>query len=92
LCSEIHKLINFVWNVEELSQQWKEPIIVPIYRRSDKTYSSYYRGTLILPTTYKILSNILVSRITPRVEEIIGVHHCGCLHNRSTSHQIFSAC
>jgi hypothetical protein len=21
LCSEIHKLINFVWNVEELSQQ-----------------------------------------------------------------------
>jgi hypothetical protein len=28
LCSEIHKLICFIWNKEELSQQWKESIIV----------------------------------------------------------------
>ena len=30
LC-EIHKLINSVWNKEELPEQWKELIIVPIY-------------------------------------------------------------
>jgi hypothetical protein len=30
LC-EIHKLINSVWNKEELPKQWKELIIVPIY-------------------------------------------------------------
>ena len=28
--SEIHKLINSIWNKEELPEQWKESIIVPI--------------------------------------------------------------
>jgi len=45
-------------------------------------YSSY-RGISLLPTTYKILSNILVSRSTPYVEEIIMNHQCGFQHNGS---------
>jgi len=28
--SEIHKLINSIWNKEELTVVWKESIIVPI--------------------------------------------------------------
>jgi hypothetical protein len=36
LHSEIHKLINFIWNDEELPQQWKESIIAPIYKRGIK--------------------------------------------------------
>jgi hypothetical protein len=32
LHSKVHKLICSVWNKEELSQQWKESIIVPIYK------------------------------------------------------------
>jgi hypothetical protein len=36
-CSEIHKLIRAIWNKEELPQQWKESIIVPIYKKGDKT-------------------------------------------------------
>jgi hypothetical protein len=34
----IHKLINSVWNKEELPDQWKESIIVPIHKKGDKTY------------------------------------------------------
>jgi hypothetical protein len=34
--SEIHKLINSIWNKEELPEQWKETIIVPIYKKGDK--------------------------------------------------------
>jgi hypothetical protein len=29
---EIHKLINSVWNNEELSEQWKQLINVPVYK------------------------------------------------------------
>jgi hypothetical protein len=35
LHADTHKLINSVWNKEELSEQWKESIIVPIYQKGD---------------------------------------------------------
>jgi hypothetical protein len=56
--SEIHKLIISIWNKEELLEQWKESIIVPIYKKGDKTDYSNYQGISLLPTTYKILSKI----------------------------------
>jgi len=74
VCYEIHKLIISIWNKEELLEGWKKSIIVPIYKKGDKTDCSNYRGILLLPTTYKILSNILLSRLTPYTEEIIGYH------------------
>jgi len=33
LRSEIHKLVNSIWNKEELPQQWKDSIMVPIYKK-----------------------------------------------------------
>jgi mannosyltransferase OCH1-like enzyme len=29
--SEIHKLINFMWNKEEFPEQWMESISVPVH-------------------------------------------------------------
>jgi hypothetical protein len=72
-----------------LSDQWKKPINVPIYKKGDKTGHSNYRGISLLSTSYNILSNILPSRLSPYVDEIIGDHQCGFQHNRSTTDQIF---
>jgi hypothetical protein len=36
-------------------------------------------------TTYTILSNILLSRLTPQAQAIIGDHQCGFRQNRSTT-------
>ena len=47
----IHKLIISVWNKEELPEEWKESIIVPIYKKGYKTYCGNYRGISLLPTT-----------------------------------------
>jgi len=44
ICSEFHKLINSVWNKEELPEEWKESINVPIYKNGGKTDCSNYRG------------------------------------------------
>jgi hypothetical protein len=50
LLSVIHKLINSVWNNEELPDQWKESIIVPVHKKSDKTDCNNYRGISLLST------------------------------------------
>jgi hypothetical protein len=89
LCSEIHKLINCIWNKEELREQWKVSIIVPIYKKGGKTDCSNYRGISLLSTSYKILSNILLSRLTPYADKIIGDHQCGFWRNHSTTDLIF---
>jgi hypothetical protein len=41
---EIHKIINSICNKEELPEEWKEAIILPIYNKGDKTDCSNYRG------------------------------------------------
>jgi hypothetical protein len=85
----IHKLINSVWNKENLPDQWKESIIVPIHKKGDKTDSNNYRGISLLSTSYNILWNILLSRLNSFVDEIIGDHQCGFRRNRSTTGEIF---
>jgi hypothetical protein len=62
LCSEIHRLICCIWNKEELPQQWKESIIIPIHKKGDRTDYNNYRGISVLSTAYRILSNILWPR------------------------------
>jgi len=42
-----------------------------------------------LPTTYNILSNILLSRLTPNAEEIIADHQRRPRRNRSTTDHTF---
>jgi hypothetical protein len=89
LHSEIHKLIKLIWNKKELPHQWRESSVIPIHRKSDKTECSNYGSISLLPTLYKILSNILLSRLIPYADEIIGDHQCGFRRNRSTTDQIF---
>jgi hypothetical protein len=55
LWPEIHKLVNFIWNKEELPDQWKQSIItinVPNYNVGDETKCYNYRGISLLSTSY----------------------------------------
>jgi hypothetical protein len=65
LQTSIH--IDAIWSISGIvmPEQWKkESIIVPIYKKGDKTDCSNYRDIPLLSATYKILSNILLSRLT----------------------------
>ena len=90
--SEIHKLLNSIWNKEELPEEWKESITVSIYKKGDTTDCSNYRGLSLFPTMYKILSNILLSRLTSYVQKMIEYHQCGMRCNWSTIDHIFCIC
>ena len=43
ICYEIHKFINSVWKKEVLPEDWKGSVIVPLYRKGDKTEYINYR-------------------------------------------------
>jgi hypothetical protein len=52
ILSEIHKIIIFIWNKEEMPEEWKESINVPIYKEGDKTDCINYRGISLMPICY----------------------------------------
>jgi len=74
ICSENHEHINSIWNKEELTNDCKESITVPVYKKGDTIDGSNYRGISLLSTICKILSNILLSRLAPYAVEITGDH------------------
>jgi hypothetical protein len=49
-------VLKSIWNKEELPDQWKESIIVPVHKKGDKTHCSNYSGISFLSPSYKILS------------------------------------
>jgi hypothetical protein len=57
-------------------------------KKGGKTDYNNYHGISLLSTSYKMLSNILVPRLGPYMDEIIGAHQCGFRRNRSTTDQL----
>jgi hypothetical protein len=43
----IHTHINSIWNREELPDQWKESITIPVYKKGNKTDFSNYHAIFI---------------------------------------------
>jgi hypothetical protein len=77
ICSKIHKLINSIWNKKGLPEEQKGLVIAPIYKKGDNRDCSYYRDISFVSTTYKLLSNIFLSKLISCAEEIIGDQQCG---------------
>jgi hypothetical protein len=49
--SVIRKLINYIWNKDVLPEDWKDSIIVSIYKKGNTTDSSNYRFLSLLSST-----------------------------------------
>jgi hypothetical protein len=60
-----------------LPDQWKESIIVTIHKKGDKTGCSTYRGISLLSTSYNIIVGIILSRLSPYVDEILWITSVG---------------
>jgi hypothetical protein len=81
--SGIHKLINSICNEVELAQEWKESSTVPIYKKGEVLVVIVEAS--LLSTTNKMLSNILLPRLTPCAQEIIKDHQCAFRRSRSNT-------
>jgi hypothetical protein len=63
--------------MEVLPCQCKESIIVSISKKDNKTDCNNYREISLLSTSYKILSNILLSRFSPNIDKLLGIISLG---------------
>ena len=68
----IYRICFRVWQEEKMPENWNEAIIIPIYKKGDKTECNNYRGISLLNSVYKIFYKVLLNRLIPYAEECLG--------------------
>jgi hypothetical protein len=54
---------NIIYKNEQIPNEWKRSIIVPIYKKGDKRKPENYRGMNLLNTCYKVFSKIMDGKL-----------------------------
>jgi hypothetical protein len=75
---------------EWYNEEGKETIIVPIHKRGDRDRYENYRGIALGNAAYKILSNIILGKIKPYIEKIMGDYQNWFRDGRSVIDNIFA--
>jgi hypothetical protein len=66
------------------------PLPVPTHKRVDRDGCENYRGIALGNTVHKILSNIILGKIKPYIEKIMGDFQNGFRDGRSVFDSIFA--
>ena len=90
---ELHKLIGAIWEMERVPDDWKESIIVSIYKnKGDKSVCGNSRGISLLAVAGKVYAKVMLTRLVQHVsEEILPETQCGFRQGRSTADMIFAS-
>ena len=78
-----------IWINEEIPKEWLQGIICPLHKKGDQLECANYRGITQLNQTYKVLYNILYTRLLPLVESKFGNYQAGFCPRKLTLNHIF---
>jgi hypothetical protein len=70
---------------EEMAPEWETGLLKILPKKGDRSLPGNYRGIMLLEVAYKIIANILFTRLTPIVESPKHVDHepqCGFCSER----------
>ena len=89
LLDELVHLYQRIWEEEKIPDEWRKGIITIVPKAGDLSVCSNNRGITLLSVALKILNRVLISRITPGLEQILRDNQAGFRHGRSCCEQIF---
>ena len=80
----------YLFGTKNCHKNIKNPLFFQFIKKGDKMDYTNYTGISLLSPSYVILSNILLSRMTPYANEIIGECQCEFRMNKWTIHRVYS--
>ena len=86
----LHAIISVVWQTEKCPQDWRDSVVVTIFKKKDATVCDNYRGISLLSIAGKVYALTLLNRVSARMEATISEHQCGFRSGRGTSDQLFT--
>ena len=86
----MYELVRQIWEEEWIPEEWIETIIISIHKRGDRDKCENYRGITLGNAAYKILWNIILGKIKPYIEKVMGDYQNGFRNGRSVIDNIFA--
>ena len=69
---QFYELLRRIWEEERIPEEWKETILVPLYKKGVRDRCENYRGIALGNAAYKILANIIVEKLNHILKKLPG--------------------
>ena len=93
--SEMYKHVGEIflkiWNTEEIPQDFKDVMIITIFKKGDRANCVNFCGISLLSVARKILTKVLLYRLQPLSESILPETQCSFRPTCGTADMIFVA-
>jgi hypothetical protein len=89
--AHIVQLFNNIVDKSQIPQEWETGIVINIYKKGSKSKYENYRGITLLPTAYRLLTNIIKNKLNAHLEEEMEEEQCGFREGCSRVDAIFTA-
>ena len=86
----LHEVILGVWESERAPAEWKQALIVPVFKSGDKSLLDNYRGISLLSIPGKVYSLIIGERLKKWADQQLLDAQCGFRSERGCNDAIFA--
>ena len=91
LKTRLHTLILRMWESQEVPNDFKDAVIITLFKKGDRKNCGNYRGISLLSIAGKIFARILLNRLQAVAERVLPESQCGFRASRGTTDMIFCA-
>ncbi len=58
-------LFDAIWHEEEVPEDWKNQLLIPLHKKGSHTICDNYRGIALLSTPSKVFTKAILNRMKP---------------------------
>ena len=84
----LHRILNFVWEKEEIPDDWKRGLLVKLTKKGDLNRCGNWRGIMLFSIPSKVLTRIILNRMKVAVDKALRDEQAGFRKDRSCIDQI----
>ena len=88
----LHALYQQIWKTQQLSQDWKMSVFIPISKKGNTKECSNYCTTALISHASKVMLKILQARLQLHVNQELPDAQAGFRKDRGTRDQVTNIC
>ena len=87
----LYWILQKAWDDKELPPEWDEALVVPLFKKGDRSEPTNYRGITLLCAASKVASKIIQVRLANALDASMSECQYGFRKGRGTNEMLFAA-